>query len=120
MKKVVEERLVTEYRLKWLGWDETDEVWREASECHCQDLIDEYELRLRQRDEEEDVAVGVKKTPVVQLGVATVVEWWLQDKRTARQSVRPVSPVLVRVMSRRCESGLACGSAVQSRLAAAA
>ena len=119
MKKVVEERLVTEYRLKWLGWDETDAVWREASECHCQDLIDEYELRLRQRDEEEDAAVGVKKTPVVQLGVATVVEWWLLDKSTDSQPVRPVVQCSYASVQR-SESGLACGSAGQSRLAAAA
>jgi hypothetical protein len=47
------------------------------------------------------------------------VEWWLQDKSTASQSVRPVVQCSYASVQR-SESGLACGSAVQSTVAAAA
>ena len=119
MRTVTEEVPVVEYRLKWLGWDESAASWREASDCHCQELIDEYELRQRQRDEEEDVAVGVKKTPAVQLGVATVVEWWQSNKLTSKRRGEPTVHCSYASVQW-SESGSGCGSAVQSTVAAAA
>jgi hypothetical protein len=119
MRTVTEEVPVVEYKLKWLGWDESAASWREASDCHCQELIDEYELRQQQRDEEEDVAVGVRKTPAVQLGVATVVEWWQSNKQTTKRRGEPT--VHCSYAAVQCsESGSACGGAVQSTVAAAA
>ena len=64
------------YELKWKGWDER--TWQRASDCHCQQLIDEYELRQQQR-------AGT----VEELAVATVVEWRLTDKHTSSRRGQP-------------------------------
>lgn len=119
MRTVTVEEPVTYYKLKWLGWDESDATWQAESDCHCQQLIDEYELRERQRDEEEDVAVGVQKTPVVQLGVATVMEWRLTDKLTSSRRGQPTVRCSYASVQWN-ETGSACDSAVQSIVAAAA
>jgi transposase InsO family protein len=75
------------YKLRWRGYDE--ETWQRESDCHCPELIAEYELRQRQRDEEEDVACGARKTPAVELAVATVIEWRLTDKQATSRRGKP-------------------------------
>ena len=72
------------YELKWKGWDER--TWQRASDCHCQQLIDEYELRQQQR-------AGT----VEELAVATVVEWRLTDKHTSSRPWPAYRALLVRV-----------------------
>ena len=64
------------YELKWTGWDER--TWQRASDCHCQQLIDEYELRQQQR-----------AGRVEELAVATVVEWRPTDKHTSSRRGQP-------------------------------
>jgi hypothetical protein len=75
------------YKLRWRGYDE--ETWQRESDCHCPELIAEYELRQRQRDEEEDVACGARKTPAVELAVATVIEWRLTDQQATSRRGKP-------------------------------
>jgi hypothetical protein len=74
---VTERVPVVWYKLHWHGYEE--ETWQRADACHCQELIDEYEKAAAAAGSEE-VTV-----PVVELGVATVVEWWTTDKRTTRR-----------------------------------
>ena len=78
---------VVYYELKWLGWEDT--TLQRADQCHCQDLIDEYELRVRQKQEEKEVASGERSTPAVELGVATVVQWRLTDKLKSSRRGQP-------------------------------
>ena len=77
---VKEEVPVVWYRLRWKGYEE--ETWQRESDCHCQELIDEYELMQRQREQQEAVATGVQTEPVMELAAATSIEWRLTDKRT--------------------------------------
>jgi hypothetical protein len=87
-KVTVEEEVpVVWYRLRWKGYDE--ETWQKESDCHCSELIEEYELLQRQMSEESEVASGKRTTPAVELGVATVIEWWLTDKTTTTRRGQP-------------------------------
>ena len=79
---------VTEYKVKWLGWDESHCMWAtEDNLPHAKEAIEEYEL-LKKRSNALLVADGDEKAEaaVVQLGVATVMEWRLTERRpTARR-----------------------------------
>ena len=67
------------YKVLWKGWGESDAAWKRSDELdHCRLLVDEYEL-LQKHDE-----TGAE------LGVATVVQWYLQDQRTATRRGQPV------------------------------
>jgi hypothetical protein len=78
VKKTVE---VVMYRVRWKGWDESYDEWKEESELtHCRDLIEEYELVRRQAMSELD-----ESSPVFELGLATAVECRLTKKGKARQ-----------------------------------
>jgi hypothetical protein len=83
----VEDVPVVWYKLRWKGYE--DETWQRESDCHCPELIEEYELLQRQKEEEEAVSSGEQKTPAVELGVATGLEWWLTDKRTTNRRGTP-------------------------------
>lgn len=110
---VTEEVPVVWYKLRWEGYD--DETWQRASECHCQPLIDEYELMQRQRDEKEAVASGVQSTPVMELAVATVVEWSLTDKQsTDRRGVPTVRCAYLSAHWQPSDAVLRAGSAVSA------
>ena len=85
---VTEEVPVVWYRLKWKGYDE--ETWQKASDCHCSDLIEAYELLQRQQEDQEAVSAGERTTAVAELGVATVVEWWQDEKHTGGRRGQPV------------------------------
>ena len=91
------------YKLRWQGYEE--ETWQRADKCSCQDLIDEYE--------KEAAANGVEKTtPVVELGLATAVEWRLTDKQaTSRRGAPTVRCSYLSVQP--LESGPARGVAVR-------
>ena len=73
------------YKLRWQGYDE--ETWQRQSDCHCPELIAEYELLQRQRDEQTAVDSGEQAATVTELAEATAVSWWLTDKQ------RPVGVV---------------------------
>ena len=103
------------YKLRWSGYEE--ETWQRESDCHCPQLIDEYELMQRQRDEKKAVASGVQTRPVVELAVATVMEWRLTDKlSTSRRGVPTVRCSYLSARSDESESGSVCGSAVHSAM----
>ena len=72
------------YKLHWLGYDE--ETWQRVEHCNCPQLIAEYEQAAAARRD------GVESdAPAVELGVATVVGWWLTDKQsTSRRGVPTV------------------------------
>ena len=84
---VTEEVPVVWYKLRWKGYE--DETWQIESDCHCPELIEEYELLQRQKEEEEAVSSGEQKTAAMELGVATAVEWWLTDKLTTNRRGTP-------------------------------
>jgi transposase InsO family protein len=66
------------YKVLWTGWEEADASWKLESDLNnSRALIDEYELRMKQRGTGEE------------LGVATVVQWRLQDKQTTVRSGQP-------------------------------
>ena len=82
---------VTEYKVKWKGWDEADSTWMEASELpHATEAIAEYEL-MRQRSDALLAADGDEKAmaAVVQLGVATLVEWRLTAPQSTSRRGQP-------------------------------
>jgi len=68
------------YKLRWQGYEE--ETWQKADDCHCQQLIDEYERAAA-------VSAGSRTAPVVELAVATVVEWWTTDKQSTSRRGAP-------------------------------
>ena len=81
---VTERVPVVWYRVKWLGWSEDDATWMRATALpHCQELIDEYELAVRQIDD------GKTTAAMQELGVATIVECWLTDKQATSRRGRP-------------------------------
>jgi hypothetical protein len=72
---------VVMYRVRWKGWDESYDEWKEESELtHCRQLIDEYEL-LEQRAKSE----LSESSAVFELGVATCVQCRLTEKAPSRQ-----------------------------------
>ena len=72
------------YKVKWLGWGDDDATWMRREELpHCKELIDEYELLMKQSDEEETAGA------VQELGVATTVQWWETDKRSTTRRGKP-------------------------------
>jgi predicted aspartyl protease/transposase InsO family protein len=85
--KVIEEVPVVWYKLRWKGYEE--ETWQRESDCHCSELIEAFELLQRQKEQEETVGSGVKAASAMELGVATVVEWWLTDKSTTSRRGKP-------------------------------
>jgi len=113
---VTEEVPVVWYKLRWRGYEE--ETWQKESNCsHCRQLIDEYELMQRQRDEKEAVASGVQTRPVVELAVATVMEWRLTDKlSTSRRGAPTVRCSYLSAQPAESEAGSVCGSAVHSAM----
>ena len=90
------------YKLRWQGYEE--ETWQREDKCSCQELIDEYE-------KEAAANGGERTTPVVELGLATAVEWWLTDKQaTSRRGAPTVRCSYLGVQP--LESGPARGVAV--------
>jgi hypothetical protein len=66
------------YKVLWTGWEEADASWKRESDLdNSRALIDEYELRMKQRGTGEE------------LGVATVVQWRLQDRQTTVRGGQP-------------------------------
>jgi len=95
------------------------ETWQRESDCHCQELVDEYELLQRQRDEKEAVASGVQNRPVVELAVATVIEWRLTDQPSNSRRGAPTvrcSYLCSSAQPAKSEAGSVCGSAVHSAM----
>jgi transposase InsO family protein len=73
---------VVMYRVRWKGWDESYDEWKEESElAHCRQLVEEYEL-LEQRARGE---LSESSSAVLELGVATCVECRLTEKAASRQ-----------------------------------
>ena len=108
------------YLLKWKGWDEKDATWQKESDCNCSELIEEYELLHRQQDDETAARERpVTAAPAMELGVATVVQWWLTDKSTSsRRGLPTVRCSYLGVQP--AESGSVCGVAQQSAVQAPA
>ena len=82
---------VTEYKVKWLGWDEAYCEWKTADDLpHAEEAIAEYEL-TKKRSNALLAAEGDEKAEaaVVQLGVATVVEWRLSERRSTSRRGQP-------------------------------
>jgi hypothetical protein len=83
----VEQVPVVWYRVLWRGWEVSDSTWqREAELEHCRQLIDEYELLVKQAHAGED---GKTTVAAVELGVATVVQCELQDRRSRTRRGKP-------------------------------
>jgi hypothetical protein len=85
---VEEDVPVVWYKLKWKGYD--DETWQKASDCHCNELIDEYELLQQRMVEEAEMMSGERTTAAVELGVATTMECWTSEAGTTTRRGRPV------------------------------
>ena len=107
------------YKVKWLGWGDDDATWMRREDLpHCEQLIDEYELLMKQSDEEDTAAAG----GVQELGVATTVQWWETDKQSTTRRGRPTvrcsylsagDAAGVRVPAV-CDSAAVCGPAVSA------
>ena len=51
---VKEKAPVVWYKVKWVGWGDADATWMRRNDLpHCKQLIDEYELLMKQSEEEE-------------------------------------------------------------------
>jgi hypothetical protein len=81
VRKVKKLMPVVMYRVRWRGWDESYDEWKEESKLpHCRQLIDEYELM------EQQAKSGLNESlAVLELGVATSVQCRLTEKTTSRQ-----------------------------------
>jgi hypothetical protein len=68
--RIVKQKVdVVEYKVRWKGWDESDDTWKEESELpNARQLVDEYEL-LKQQAKSK---LG-RMSAVMELGVATAV-----------------------------------------------
>jgi hypothetical protein len=84
---VTERVPVVWYELKWQGWEET--TWQRETDCHCPELIEEYELRQQQKEQLSAIGRGEGTTPVMELAVATEMHWWLTDKDTSSRRGKP-------------------------------
>jgi hypothetical protein len=83
VRRVMRSVSVVMYRVRWKGWDESYDEWKEESELsHCRQLVDEYELRERRAKAELDG--GVDASTAVELGVATRVECRLTERTHSR------------------------------------
>ena len=72
------------YKVKWVGWGDDDSTWMRRGDLpHCKELIDEYELLMKQSEQEESTAA------VQELGVATTVQWWRTDKHATSRRGEP-------------------------------
>jgi len=81
VKRVKRPVSVVMYRVRWKGWDESYDEWKEASQLqHCRQLVEEYELLERRAKGELDAS-----STAVELGVATRVECRLTGKDVSRQ-----------------------------------
>jgi len=81
VRRVKRQVSVVMYRVRWKGWDESYDEWKEESQLqHCRQLVDEYELRERRAKGELDAS-----STAVELGVATCVECRLTEKDASRQ-----------------------------------
>ena len=86
-RTVKEQVPVVWYMVRWKGYDDDLASWkREADLVHSREAIDEYELLMRQLDEER-AADG--KGTAVELGVATAMHWRLQDRRSTMRRGSP-------------------------------
>jgi predicted aspartyl protease len=122
----VERVPVVWYKVLWRGWDESDAAWKRDDDLeHCRHLIDEYELLVKQAHAEDD---GKATVAVVELGMATVMQCELQDRRTTTRRGKPT--VRCAYLSAVClpaaeavavprVSVASCGQAVVSSAAAA-
>ena len=71
---------VVMYRVRWKGWDESYDEWKEESDLpNCRELIDEYELLEQQAKSELNESLAV-----LELGVATSVQCRLTEKAASR------------------------------------
>jgi hypothetical protein len=122
VRTVTEEVPVVWYKVKWKGWDDSDATWKKAEELtNSREAVDEYELRLRQMDEKESASSA--STAVVELGVATAVQWWMTDRQRTRRSGSPtvrcsyMSAAAVRPAV--CETAVSCPAQPAANEAAA-
>ena len=77
-----------QYKVRWLGWDEDDDTWMSVADLpHAKRLIKEYELLAQQSDTRYETKAGA--AAVVELGLATRVEWHLQNKATTSRRGQP-------------------------------
>ena len=75
---------VTWYKVKWLGWGDDDATWMRRDDLpHCKELIDEYELLMKQSDDEETAGAAQE------LGVAMTVQWRETDKQATARRGKP-------------------------------
>jgi hypothetical protein len=101
------------YKLQWKGYEPEDATWQRESDCHCPQLIEEYELLQQHSDEDAAVSSGQQAAPAMELSVATAIEWRLTDKKTTSRRGTPTvrcSYACVQAL----KSGPVCGGAVQS------
>jgi hypothetical protein len=85
VKRVKKLLRIVEYRVRWKGWDESDDSWIEESELsHSRQAIEEYELLEQQaKSKLDESAAGLE------LGVATVVQCSLAES-VASSCTHPV------------------------------
>jgi len=53
VERIIKKRVkggVTEYFLKWKGYDESDNTWEPRENLSCEDLIDEFERKEKERE----------------------------------------------------------------------
>jgi hypothetical protein len=112
---------LVEYEVKWAGWDSSYNSWRLDEELeHCRELIDEYELQRKQTVEKLVAGDDEKAlSAVVELGVATVLQWSLQDSRTTTRRGQPTVrcsylSVASTAVPLPCVGVASCGTAVVS------
>ena len=75
---------VTWYKVKWVGWGDDDATWMRRDDLpHCKQLIDEYELLMKQSDEEETAGTAQE------LGVAIAVRCWETDPQSTTRRGQP-------------------------------
>ena len=76
------------YQVRWAGWGADYDAWREIDDLpRAQELVSEYELRMKQS--EAALESSSSTSAVLELGVATAVEWRFANKKPSGRRGKP-------------------------------